>query len=301
MARSRLAPLAVALLCIAALGVAASTMESTLATDPDDEINPDWDRLPIGQDQAATIEDEMNAGDEDGDAAAERGDEKAAEARERHESADQGEPREDAGESGDRDGEPNEAAGGDGDDATGEAERDSGGGVGEGFDHGGIPTLLGLILSFLVTLLKWLLLLALLVASAALAYRYRDRFLAALDRSPRAEEGEADAPQPADEEWPMTDPSSAVDRAWLELVRLVDPERPAVMTPREFAAAARESGLDATAVDVITAAFERTHYGGVPAEEEEPRATDALDRLRNQVGQGGPGAPERTDGGEPGP
>lgn len=65
MRRARIGSVLIALLAIAALGIAATTLETTLTTDPDDEINPNWDRLPIGQSQAAEIQEEIgdNAGD----------------------------------------------------------------------------------------------------------------------------------------------------------------------------------------------------------------------------------------------
>lgn len=295
MDRSGIVPLAVALLCIAALGVASTTLESTLTTDPDEEIDPDWERLPIGQDQAQSIKEEMGDGEEAGGRASEQ-----RESSESSESAEEGESQEDAGGGGTGDESEESRSAGEEGESTGAAARNSGSGVGEGSGHGGIPTLLGLLLSFLLWLLKVLVVIALVVGVAVLAYRHRDRFLAAMDRSPP--EQEVVAGQIADESWPRADPTSAVDRAWVELVQLVDPEHPSTMTPGEFAATARESGLDSRAVDAITAAFERTHYGGVHPEEEESRARDALNRLHeqlDQVGRDRPSVRTRSDGGEP--
>lgn len=56
----------VSLVAIAALTMSAATIESTLSTDPEDMINPDYDTVPIGQDTAETIRQEMeSSGDDD--------------------------------------------------------------------------------------------------------------------------------------------------------------------------------------------------------------------------------------------
>lgn len=62
---SKLFPLVVAVLCITAIGVSATTLDSSLSTDPDEEIDT-YEILPIGQDDAAEIEQQME-GSEDAD------------------------------------------------------------------------------------------------------------------------------------------------------------------------------------------------------------------------------------------
>ena len=64
MNRSRLVPLGFALLCITSLGVVGTTLDSSLSTDPADEIDLDYDRLPIGTSDAATIREEVEGGDD---------------------------------------------------------------------------------------------------------------------------------------------------------------------------------------------------------------------------------------------
>ena len=61
---SKLFPLVVAVLCITAIGVSATTLDSSLSTDPDEEIDT-YEILPIGQDDAAELQQEME-GSEDG-------------------------------------------------------------------------------------------------------------------------------------------------------------------------------------------------------------------------------------------
>ena len=298
MDRSGLTALAVALLCVASLGVAATTLESTLTTDPDEEIDIDWDRLPIGQDEAVAIQEQMGDGADDGDdtSDAAESDDPAAD-----DSEEDGAPS--GGEEGEDEADTHETDGSDGDGGTEDVEADGSqdaeadGGEDEGIGLGmgtaaGPPSLLAILLALLAALLRLLLVLAVLLAVAALVYRYREEIMALLSD----EETATPDPEPPaeDRRWPPAGPSNAVERAWLELVRLADPERPATMTATECAAAARESGLDPTAVDEITTAFERTRYGGVPPEREEPRATGALERLRegHQVREPQTGRPE---------
>jgi len=62
MNRSQLLPALIALLAITSLSVASTTLETSLTTDPDEEINPNWESLPIGQDDAAAIQESIEGG-----------------------------------------------------------------------------------------------------------------------------------------------------------------------------------------------------------------------------------------------
>lgn len=271
---SRLAPVAVALLCITALGVSATTLETTLTTDPDEEIDPEYELLPIGQEDALTIQQEMDGTDEgdpgngqDGDPTDESED-------------DPSDPDESDEES---------AASDSGDDGTGSSDDGTG-------TAPSAPDLLDRLLALLLALLRVLMPAAVVLASLALAVRYRERIAAALaalvasgapdDRSPVRDEIEA---------WPPAAPENPVDRAWVTMVRQAGLDRPAVMTPSECAAAAREAGLDPRAVADITDAFERVHYGGRPASAEAERAEDGLRRLQNADGGSRSGDRPGTD------
>lgn len=246
---SKAAPLLIAVLCITAIGISATTLESSLSTDPDEEINPSWEKLPIGQDDAYTIQQEMESGDESSDDSSSE-----------DSSSSQDQQSSDAGGS--------------------SAAQDQSAGPGAT-----PPSLLDKLLAFLVSLLRFLVAVAIVFGAAALAYRYRERIEAALwgllepDDDPVAVEY-------TEESWPDGSPSNAVERAWIALVREVDPERPSVMTPAECAAAAREAGLDASAVETITDAFERVKYGGAPPTDEQERVEDALDRIRGKRRRG---------------
>lgn len=290
---ARVVPLAVAVLCVASLGVAATTMESTLSTDPDEEIDPDWDSLPLGEDRAAEIKEQMgDADDGDGADAGEGDDGDGGGTDEAAEDAEAGAP------SGEGEGEAaSEGPGGERDASAGEGEaadqqagggdeQDSGDGTGEDDGEGTQPPgFLARLWAFIVGLLKLLLPLVVLAALVALAYYYREELLALLGLDERG--GDAAGATGDDRSWPPTEPSTLVDRAWVELVERLNPERPWTLTPAECAAVAREAGLDDEAVARITGAFERVHYADVPVAEEERRAWDGLERLREESGRGG--------------
>lgn len=57
----------VSVVAIGALSMSAATIETTLSTDPADVINPDYDTVPIGQDTAETIRQEMESTEWDGE------------------------------------------------------------------------------------------------------------------------------------------------------------------------------------------------------------------------------------------
>ena len=244
---SNLFPLVVAVLCITAIGVSATTLDSSLSTDPDEEIDT-YEILPIGQDDAAELQQEME-GSEDA------------------------------------------ADGSDGEDSSSQSQQQSSANREEEMGMSSSPpSLLDRLLDFLLGILRFLLAVGVILALGALGYRYRDRIADAFWGLLQPTDDPADL-QYERSSWPDGSPSNAVERAWLALVKKVDPERPAVMTPSECAAEARRKGLDATPVETITNAFERVEYGGVSPSEEEDRVEDALQQL-----EGGRGGVLRTDG-----
>lgn len=276
MTGSRAVPALVAVLAVSALGVTATSLEASLTTDPDEEIDLDWDRLPIGESDAAEIKAEIADGDEDGSGDPESG--------------------------GSGDGDSSASVAGDGDEVTresrsgeGPAERsDAGGGPaersrardggagglssGSGSDSGtGGATPADRWWDLLATLLRVLLPIVALLALGGIAYRYRERLRSLLGLGPTegsSAEGGSDTGS-----WPGTPPSNVVDRAWVTMVRRADPERPETATRAECETLARERGLDAEAVEAIATAFERVHYGGGSVAEEEDRARRGLRRL----------------------
>lgn len=57
----RVVALAVALACIVAMGVSATTLESSLSSDPDEVIDLDFENVPFGNDQAENIKNEVES------------------------------------------------------------------------------------------------------------------------------------------------------------------------------------------------------------------------------------------------
>ena len=213
----------VAVVCVVAMGVSATTLESSVGTDPDDVIDLDWERLPIGERAAVELKAEM----------AENGDSVEAE---RPVPADERVPR------------PQSRP-----DPGRQDERRPGGSVDEPQPMAGMDDSPAGTAPETWDPFRLLAIVALLAALGVVAYRYGGRFL---DRWATEENRANPAP------WPPREPRSEVDRAWFAMVRCLDVERPWTRTPAEFAAAAVDAGMDPDAVEKVTAAFEAVHYGG---------------------------------------
>lgn len=245
--------LAVALLSIAALGVSATTIESTLTTEPDDVIDLDYDTVPIGQDDAQTILDEMG-GEETGDR------QEQAEGDDGTDSQTKPNPDE-SSDSVDEVPEPSDS---EEDDGTGQSD-----------DMAPTikppePSLLERLLDLLAALLPYVLFIAAVLGSAGLTVRYRDRIIALFDDPDPPAPEELSTPEA--EDWLDGAPSNDVDRVWVELVDALDLDRAASMTTTECATAAIDAGYDPDAVRTLTEAFEELRYGG-------QFATDRHERL----------------------
>lgn len=84
------------------------------------------------------------------------------------------------------------------------------------------------------------------------------------------------------------DVTNEVYRAWREMTRHLDVERPESSTPAEFASAAVEAGLAREDVDDLTRVFEEVRYGGRdPSGDREERAVAALRRIEAEYAEGG--------------
>ncbi|MFC7319161.1 DUF4129 domain-containing protein [Halomarina halobia] len=55
----RLVSAAIALVCVVAVGVSATTLDSSLSSDPEEVIDLDYDRIPLGQEQAREVKEEV--------------------------------------------------------------------------------------------------------------------------------------------------------------------------------------------------------------------------------------------------
>ena len=81
-------------------------------------------------------------------------------------------------------------------------------------------------------------------------------------------------------------------RAWYEMTTLLEVDRPATATPGEFADAAIDAGLDADAVEELTALFEAVRYGtAAETEARALRAIEVFERVRGteRSGEGSTG------------
>jgi len=73
---------------------------------------------------------------------------------------------------------------------------------------------------------------------------------------------------------------NAIYRAWREMVALLDAPDPQSGTPRQFAVAGVEAGMDPDDVTVLTRTFEEVRYGGAElSEDRRERAVAALRRI----------------------
>lgn len=231
MNRRTILPTALAVLCVLSIGVSATTLESTVQTDPDDVIDLNWDQLPIGEETAIEMKEEM--GDNEAGRNPGTGPEREVEQQSQPESRQEADQQSQPGAGG----QEAERTGGGVEQEVAAAKQDAGGLAPNAFPWD----------------LLWLLAaIVLLVALAALGYRYAGRFDVGAGAT-----GDPDSPP-----WPPHGSMSDVDRAWFAMVRRLDLDRPWTRTPAEFADAAVEAGMDPEAVDRVTSAFTDVHYGG---------------------------------------
>lgn len=252
----------VALCCVLAAGASASTLDSSLDTDPEDAVDLEWSYLPVGEGTAEAVVEESKSNDGGGTSPARTG----SGSTEKMRRSQQGESA-DVGSSADNADDPNQ----------GSSQSSNGPMMGGGRSDspgGNQPAEIFTLLDLLRALIPWLVLLALL----ALAYRYRDRLLAlaaalrdwAEDRT--ADEGERRR------QWPRSVPANAVHRAWLRMVSRLDVDRPEARTPAECERAALAEGYDPDAVRGLSARFREVRYGGRPVTGE--RVDDVQEHLR---------------------
>jgi len=143
------------------------------------------------------------------------------------------------------------------------------------------------------------LLVAVAVVFAVLAYRASGDDEADDDPVPEAETGEPEdraalaavgsaAGEAADRIENAADVDNEVYRAWRDMTDHVDVPDPETSTPREFATAARDAGMDAGHVDALTDLFREVRYGGAEAtSDREERAVDALRAIEDRYAEGG--------------
>lgn len=241
----------VAVLCVVAFGTAATTLDSSLSSEPGDLVDPDYGGLPFEEEDVAELRKALESSD------SEESDSKTTKP------AGQGQSEQ----------QPQGGPGGDPRPAESTQPDERGSSSGQGPAE---RSLLDRLLAFLLSL--WPLLVVLVVA--ALAYRYRDRIRALLAALVGGIGGpgrtRSDGPDP----WESVEPDNDVERAWLTMVRAAGLSRPWTKTPGECAEEAVSSGLDPEGVRTITDVYEEVRYGGAaPTDGHERRAREGLGRL----------------------
>lgn len=266
----RLLTVAVAVALVVGTGMAATTLESSVQSTPDDVVDLDASAVPLGSGELSEYERQFRSG---GTRSAETGEERS----------------EQAGESGEGTPQPRPASGGestaqepsDGDGTLRDLRQGSGNERIPGEDEQSLLErlleLLRALVAALVSLLPVLVVLAVLAVAAA----NRDRIVELVGRDGMGPEGDDRPPtRPA--------PANDVARAWHELATLAGVEEVATTTPRQCAAAAVEAGADPAAVERLTRTFEEVQYGGrAVTDERRERARDGLRRVRDGLGEEG--------------
>jgi hypothetical protein len=109
------------------------------------------------------------------------------------------------------------------------------------------------------------------------------------DRDALAAVGTA-AGEAADRIEDASDVDNEVYRAWRDMTDHVDVPDPETSTPREFATAARDAGMDGAHVEALTDVFREVRYGGAEATaDREERAVDALRAIEDRYATEGGG------------
>lgn len=269
MNRSQLTSLVVAFACVGAVGVSASTLSSSVAADPSDALDPDYEVIPVAGGGLAQLESAIAGGagaaaPGGGDGGDSRGGDSGPASQNEAQDGDGDESN--SGDGGAAEGEgggdgSGESAGGSG----GEDGRSAGDGFGLGAGHGGLLGLLGLLV-----------LAALVLATAYLCYRYRDRFLGLFATD--GDEPSTDDPRPVPDGPPADD--NPVFEAWHDLLSDLDVDSPETLTTRECADAAAAAGFEREEIDRLRLDFEAVRYGGQPVtDDRRKRARTARKRL----------------------
>lgn len=269
-----------AVCCIGAVGISSTTLNSSLSQNPDDVVELDYSKLPIGEDEGKSLKGALQ--NDEGEPGTGGSGEKSDAESSNPQSSDSSQSSSSSAQSSQSD---SESSGSDG--STGASNSD-----GPGQNAGGTLSLLDRLLQLLKQLLPFLLLLV----ALALAYRYRRELLALLAVLFDRVSGSTEDRRSSAFDWPSERPSTEVHQAWLSMVDRIDIDRPWTRTPDECADAARGANLDPTAVEMLTAVFEEVRYGGKPVtDERRRRAREGLDRL-DGISARGDGGNRANDG-----
>ncbi|MFC6826996.1 DUF4129 domain-containing protein [Halopelagius fulvigenes] len=262
-----IATLVVAFACITSVGVASTTLQSSVSSTPDEVINVGHDLIPLSQSDTGTLKRAMTGEEGSGGASTKKSsDGSMTKQASGGDGSEQRHQRRDDGSSGQqqKDVEKNKPAGSSS--SEGNQPEQSVGGIGEIPDPGQ----------------SWLPLLAAVLVLALLVY-YRDRVASFLE-PPEGNDPDEPVGVPA--------PKNDIERAWLTVVGATRVDNPWRKTPAECAAAAVENGLDPDAVQRIRRVFEEVKYG------EREVTEDRRDEVRRNLARLDVRTDLRADGGE---
>jgi hypothetical protein len=256
----------VALSCVASVGVASTTLETSLSSDPDDAVDLNYDIVPISPDDASRLQRAMTSQSDSGsDSTEAKSKEMSREQRRSVEAADSK-------------AQQSESAGG------GSSQRNQQSNQQKSTSKDGNdgiryePTWWEMLLSLLRAWLPVVLALALAVGLAVGVARYGDRIREWV--LPSGSDG--DQPQRPLEPAPRNE----VERAWVTVLSRAGVEDPWRQTPAECAAAAVDNGLDPEGVARLRSVFEEVRYGGREVTEtHRNRLQDGLSRLDGWRGE----------------
>lgn len=252
----------VVLSCIASVGVASTTLETSLSTNPDEVVNLDYDTVPISPDTAGDLKRAMTGqGSETAVQRSVNGDSdeqsRVGAAEEERRSADAA-----SGQSNDQRSQSQSESESDGSETT-DATREW----------------LDVLTDFVETFLPLFAALAALLGVAVLLARYGDRLARRLGG-----DSERQKPTGATE----LEPRNAVERAWVSVLSRADVEDPWRRTPEECASAAVESGFDPEGVERLRRVFEEVRYGDREVTDERVRRMEeGLSRFDEERTPGG--------------
>lgn len=293
MNRESVATVVVCVTCLLAVSTAASTLDSSVTTDPDEVIDLDSESLPVGTDGAESLKSQVQSEGTDGETGTggDDGEQSSAAANGRPGSGDAAGRAAEPGA-----GEAERAGSGDGSAEAGgsnDGSTQSGGsGSGEQQAAGGpveslLDRLLELLQAFLDALVRFVPV-ALALGVLALAVRHRDRLRAAV-RDRLEAWGLVDGPGEERARAPRAPaaPTNDVAEAWYEFVDALGLGDVRSRAPRECAARARAEGVDDAVVEDVTEPFEEVTYAHRPVtESRKERARSALERFRSQYDGG---------------
>lgn len=265
MSRARLLRAVMAACCIAALGTMAASIDTTVTSGPLEGMEPNWDSLPLTEEEAADLKDALDVRDElglDEDMEVNKSDDT--------ETPEQTPPPADVDVQGGGAGGPGGGAPPSGPEVVVNDAGSADGSTGTNW---------------------WAWMGPLAIATAlALAHRYRTRLgiaLAALSGLTRDLFPAESTAVRTTHQRRAYEPEHAVDRAWLRLLRELGLEGRRTVTPAECTRAAKAAGMAPEPVETLRRTFEEVRYGGRPVTEERRRVVrDGLRAL--EIGTGPP-------------